>query len=785
MGCKRIYPRLETSVTGQYEKYHITADSVWKIVELFNLDKPKMVTLDSETTGLHIKKDKPFMWVFGWSTPRERRKPGFKGRVFSFPQDPAIMKVVLTLCKQAKVVVGNNIKFDFHMMENVNPWERIMVRLGNVVDTMCLTRLVVEAISDRDGGDKLSLKYLAAKYIDPQAKEFEKAVKRELGRINNERREVLKALLKPFKGWGIGKIEDVFKVKEREAEGGSPMKIYTLERKKRWIEVPEEVYETYKTWMEEYPAATYADVPEDVMIEYIHSDAIYTLELAEMAWPRMLAREQTPIFDMEQRLLPILFAQERVGFPVDMEYLKLSYQKLDDEIMRCYRELWELVGEYFTVGQEKVIMDYFEKVTGTRPTSVDKAYLKKQKGSRVAKLITRLRRLEKWQSTYISRIIEVAEYDGRFYTQFNPYTAVSGRSGSDAQQFPKERILTEEGEAYEDEHGEGSAPQEMEIFYPRRAFIPEGGEYDEIWYFDYSQIELRVQANYTILLGRPDLNLCRAYMPLYCKHYKTGEEYNYRTLAGRKRWNELKEGAPEGSLEDLLKAGWSVWILEDGTPWQPTDVHSETAHNALVVGLGYNCLEKYKSYVHESRPPVDAKSFKEYWRKKGKTFNFMRNYGGGAERAAETLDVPMEVAEALVAGWSASFPEVAYYQRVVINTVRMQGFYANMYGRRYYMSNWYWAYKVGNYNVQGSSADFLKWAMIKLAEFFKKHNLKTKMLANIHDEIQFMKYRGEEWIAPYIKRIMEECDWMMVPVVVEAEATRTNWAEKSHLEVAA
>lgn len=745
---------------------------MWFMVEMFEKDQPMMVTLDSETTGLHIKKDQPFMWVFGWLTPRDRRKPGFKGRVFAFEHNVSILKQVLALCKKAKALVGNNIKYDFHMLENATPWERVMARLNNVVDCMALTRLCVDAVSDRDGGDSLGLKYITAKYIDSQAKEFEKEVKRELSRINGERREVLKALLKPYKGWGIGKIEKVFKVKTREAEGGSPIKIYTLERKQLWEEIPEEVYAAYKDWMEEYPVATYADVDRAIMMQYIHSDGIYALELAEMAWPRMLMRGQKTVFDMEQKLLPVLFAQERVGMPVDLEYLKISNQKLDEEIRRCYRELWKLAGRFFTSSQDGVIADIFEEVNGVRPTSTDKAFLKKQGDNRIAKLIMRLRRLEKWQSTYISQITEIASYDGRFYTQFNPYTAVSGRSGSNAQQFPRSRILTEAGEAYEDEHGEGSAPQEMEIFYPRRAFVTEGGTYDEILYFDWSQIELRVQANYTILLGRPDVNLCRAYMPLYCTHYKTGEVYSYRTSEGRKRWDETQE---DGKT--------SAWLLEDGTPWTETDVHSETAHNALVIGLGYTCLEKYKSYVHDSREPIDAKSFKKVWRYRGKTFNFMRNYGGGAGKAAESLEVGMDVAEALVSGWSASFPEVAFYQNHVIQKVREEGYYQNMYGRRYYLSQWSFAYKVGNYNVQGSSADYLKDRMLAIATFLNDNKLNTKMMANIHDEVQFLKHRGEEWIVPHIQDIMQECDWMYVPVVVEVESTSTNWAEKKHYEM--
>src|SRR5690606_13050983 len=132
--------------------------------------------------------------------------------------------------------------------------------------------------------------------------------------------------------------------------------------------------------------------------------------------------------------------------------------------------------------------------------------------------------------------------------------------------------------------------------------------------------------------------------------------------AQRKRWNERQE---DGQT--------SAWLLEDGSPWKPTDVHSETTHNALLA-LQYECQEKYKSYTHSERSPIDTRAFDDVWRKRGKTFNFMRNYGGGAAKAAETLDVDMEVANALVTGWSRSFPEVAHYQNKVIQRVRQQGF---------------------------------------------------------------------------------------------------------------
>jgi len=59
MEMTQIKPRLETPVTSQYDKYHITPETLWFLKEMFQKDQPKMVTLDSETDGLHIKNCSP------------------------------------------------------------------------------------------------------------------------------------------------------------------------------------------------------------------------------------------------------------------------------------------------------------------------------------------------------------------------------------------------------------------------------------------------------------------------------------------------------------------------------------------------------------------------------------------------------------------------------------------------------------------------------------------------------------------------------------------------------
>ncbi|MEC1665774.1 DNA polymerase [Bacillus halotolerans] len=760
-----IKPKLETDITKLYEKHWV--NDFDEINTLFHKDEPKLCVLDSETTGLHIIKDKPFMWVFGWMLPKEKRTDEIKGRVFAFDSKAEILLQVIALTKKCVMTVGHNVKYDLHMLINGGISEKVVYGLKNITDTMGLCRFSFDAVSARDGGDVLGLKKVSEKYIDPKAGEFEKEVKKELRKINDAKRNILKELLKPYKGWGLGKIKEAYKVKKR-----NEMDYFTKEKKQRWLKVPEEIENVYFKWMEENPFADYSEVDRDIMMEYVHSDGIYTLELVEFTYPTVLKRKQKAILEQENKLIIELLKMERVGLKVDMPYLHSCFKKCEDEIQKLYEELWEIVGEYFTVSQGTVIADYFEKKLGERPETTDKSFLKKHRDDRVSQLITRLRRLEKWQSTYISRIIEVAQYDNHFYTQYGQFNTVSGRLGSDAQQFPKERILTEEGELYEKENGEGKAPMEYEIFSPRRAFIVEGGNYNKIAYFDLSQIELRAQANYTVLLKRPDLNLCRAYMPFKCTHYITGEEFRFDTKEERARWYEKKED------------GTSVWLLENGESWTPTDVHSETSHNTLMA-LAFKCVDKYKQYEHEKESPVDEKSFKKFWRYIGKMFNFMRNYGGGAKKASEALEVSMEIANALVSGWSNTFPEVSYYQKQVAAKVQKNSYATNMYGRVYFLSNTDKAYKVGNYLVQGSCADMLKGYVIRIGEFLRENNCKTLPLANIHDELQFLVYKGEEWIFPHIKRIMEDVEWMQVPVVVDLEITETTWADKKEVQIKA
>lgn len=700
------------------------------------------VTFDTETTGLHIREDRPFL--AGICADHI---------VYIFPATKENMRQVAWWAFRSKTIYGHNIGYDMHMLANAVEDDRFPVdRIKNWGDTMCFARLIVEAKSTRHGGDRIGLKHIGKKYIDKDAGRYEDAVKDWLEAKRRADKRILTALCKPFKhpekgSWTADKIEKALKHDQ---------------------DIPQEVMDLYAQWRQEYPKPTYADVPTEIMIPYLAVDVILTRFLVLLSRPVLKSRAQIEVVQREFRILPVIYKMERRGIRVDREYLEQAKVRMADYIDKMYAELHELTGLKFSVGQHQVIKEMYTDMLGEEPESTDKKFLKKlekQGGvtGRTALLISRIRRFEKWLATYVVRILKISEYDGRYYTQLNPYSPVSGRFSGDSQQFPKDPIYTEEGYTFEKEHPNEPVPEQYVLYHPRKPFI------GYIYYLDYSQIELRIQGHYTTYFGG-DLNLCRAYMPFRCMHYKTGEIYDYTTVEGRTRWGELKDDAPTDlHWEKALKKGHSVWLIpETAEPWIPTDVHMATTLKALV-SMGYD-------------PDTMDPTLVQWWRKKGKTFNFMRNYGGGNKKAAETLEIELKQATALNQGYTDAFPLVVTYQNEVIRQVRKQGYVTNMYGRRYYLSDWNKSYTCANYLIQGSSADMLKIKMYEIDQFLQKNSLEDKlgMVLCIHDELQFEQYTEENlnWAIQKIKIIMETASEIVVPIVAEVEQTRSDWASK-------
>lgn len=711
-------------MTNPYDKWtciHITEPS--DMSQAFIRDKPKSVTFDTETTGLHIRRDKPFLIQLGWFP-----------KVFTFEPTENLMRSFFRICKSVKWVFGHNVGYDSHMVANLGYEAEVLELTPRLCDTQAIMRLALEARSTRDGGDNLKLKHLGVKYIHPYAANSEELIKKDLKRLNDERVKVLAAALKQFP------MEGAFTPTGRQQYWGK----LAIEKFMKNIDndiddLPEGIKDVWQDWLEEYPEPTYADIDRALMILYAGEDVATTAMLAEYGMTILIARDQLGILELERQSLLPKFKMERTGLRTDMKYLESSRIKMKDYIKMLRIELRALCGEDVTVNQHKRIKEIFNEKFNIELESSDKTemnlIIKNFDGdtSRLATLINTLRTAEKWYSTYILGVLDNASWNGRAYTQINLNGAISGRMSSNFQQFPKHPFKTLEG---------------VELFHARQSFLVDGGSYSKMMYSDYSQIELRTQAHYTIMIGKPDLNLCRAYMPFKCTHYKTGELYDFLGDENRARWAEKQ------SEED------SAWLTEEGKPWVPTDLHTMTAH---------------KAYPHID---VNSEEFEKEYRPKGKTTNFASNYGGGPNALVGVLGVSWKEAETLINGYNEAFPGVITYQKAIVKAHLRKGYVMNHYGRRYYLKDNSSAYKLANYVVQGTAADALKKAIIDIDQFLTDFKLETKLVMPIHDEIAYSLFDGEEWIIAQIEDIMVAAfAWCKVPVAVETEETTTNWRE--------
>jgi DNA polymerase-1 len=260
----------------EWKRYHL--DHLEDMKYLFLVDNPKTGGADTETTGLHIKKDKAFLIVFGWLVPGQTG-----GKVFTFYPTQENMKIFFELAKKLKYFVFHNTKYDLHMMRNAG----FEYDGDNLCENMALARLTLEAIPERDGGDSLALKHLGKTYVHPEANKSEKLIKEELKRLNGERIKFLTAALKQFdhptektskgtpKKWGKGLIETFLKDPTHDAE-----------------DLPEDVKDVWLDWQEEYPSPTYEDIDRELMIKYAGEDVITMLEFFKKSWPTLIQREQ-------------------------------------------------------------------------------------------------------------------------------------------------------------------------------------------------------------------------------------------------------------------------------------------------------------------------------------------------------------------------------------------------------------------------------------------------------------------------------------------------------------
>ena len=173
-------------------------------------------------------------------------------------------------------------------------------------------------------------------------------------------------------------------------------------------------------------------------------------------------------------------------------------------------------------------------------------------------------------------------------------------------------------------------------------------------------------------------------------------------------------------------------------------------------------------------------------RTKAKRANFGIIYGITVFGLAERLDISRDEAKQLIDGYFQTFPKVHDYMEHSKEVAREKGYVETLFGRRRYLADinsrnatvrGFAERNAINAPIQGTAADIIKLAMIRIARRFREEGIRSKMILQVHDELNFSVLPEEkEQVERIVIEEMQGAYKMQVPLVADC-GWGANWLE--------
>jgi DNA polymerase-1 len=175
-------------------------------------------------------------------------------------------------------------------------------------------------------------------------------------------------------------------------------------------------------------------------------------------------------------------------------------------------------------------------------------------------------------------------------------------------------------------------------------------------------------------------------------------------------------------------------------------------------------------------------------RYKAKSVNFGIIYGQGAFGLSENLKISRGEAKEIIENYKKHFVNIQQYMDKQMKFAQRNGYVETLLGRKRWLKDinstnftvrGYAERNAINMPIQGTAADMIKLAMIKIDKEFKQHNFKSKMILQVHDELVFDACVDEvEAIKPIIIECMQTALALPNDVPADAEiGVGVNWLE--------
>lgn len=461
------------------------------------------------------------------------------------------------------------------------------------------------------------------------------------------------------------------------------------------------------------------DVSPTLVKDYAAEDADITLRLKHVLEPMLEEKGATKLFrEVEMPLIPVLVEMESNGVTLDTEALKEVNEKLTSRALEIEKEIYELAGEQFNIASPKQVGD----ILFGKMQIVDKP--KKTKTGQYVTSEEVLNSLRN-DNPIVGKILDFRALKKLLGTYIEALPKlINPRTGHVHTSF--NQCVTATGRLSSSDPNLQNIPVRSEDGKEiRKCMVPEEGC---LWYScDYSQVELRIMASMS-----GDKNMIEA--------FNSGEDIHAATAA------KIYHKDPH-----------------------PTLTQGEVNDDAIDNG-NINTIE----LVTKDE------------RRKAKSANFGIIYGISAFGLAQGLGIDRKEAKQLIDGYFESFPQVQEFIENCKATAKEKGYAETLMGRRRYLRDInsnngtvraFAERNAVNAPIQGTAADIMKVAMINVYNRLKREGLQTKMLLQVHDELNFSVPLAEkEQVERIVQEEMQNAFHLAVPLQADGGWGK-NWLE--------
>lgn len=478
--------------------------------------------------------------------------------------------------------------------------------------------------------------------------------------------------------------------------------------------------------------------------EYCQDDTLSTWRLRNKLIEHIEATGQRKVWDQECKLVKVLWKMELTGMHFDHAYCVDRIPKLEARMHQIEQGVWETCGVEFNLGSTDQITEAFAKI-GIKPLSYTdggKSGKKKPKWSvtelmalkhPVGGSVLEYRALAKVKTTYFDPLLE--HEDHVVHPKILSHGTVTGRCAS---RSPNIQNISKSSQNM---MGNDTSDEALEAL---KAFL--GARKGEV--VDMSQKGSGGMAGGLNVAGM--MSLTETY---------TDDDV---TVAVRRLY--------------VPRPGFKMYMIDYSQ--MEMRVFADYVNDEQLTTLLEDPNFDFHTHVAKEVWKLDEKhELWTFYRTLAKAVNFGLIYGIGTKKLASQIQRTEEEAAKYKIDYFNRFPKAKEFMKAVSYKIETTGKIHNRFGRQYQLPADK-GYVGTNYLVQGTSADIVKASMIGIQNLFDTQKAKSRMLAQVHDELIMEIAHDEE--KHIMREIKDVAEIRHIAAYLPTEVSRGNpsWAQK-------